>query len=108
MPTDCRDDMTSGEFDRPRSREFSRLDAPAHTYLDYTDAGLYPESLIRRHSELLFADVFGNPHSANPTSVGATELLERCRRHVLTFFSASPDEYAVVFTANASQALSSS
>jgi selenocysteine lyase/cysteine desulfurase len=32
-------------------------------------------------------------------------LVERTRRHVLRFFNAAADEYAVIFTANASQAL---
>lgn len=35
----------------------------------------------------------------------STDLLERCRRHVLTFFNASPDEYVPVLTANASGAI---
>jgi selenocysteine lyase/cysteine desulfurase len=88
-----------------RRREYSRLDTGRAVYLDYTGAGLYPESLITRHSQLLAAEVFGNPHSASPTSVRSTALFERCRERVLSFFNASPDEYAVVFTANATQAL---
>ncbi len=88
-----------------REREYSRLDAGGDVYLDYTGAGLYPESLVSRHLELLAREVLGNPHSENPTSARATARLERCRSHVLSFFNASPDEYAVVFTANASQAL---
>jgi molybdenum cofactor sulfurtransferase len=88
-----------------RRREYSRLDAARDVYLDYTGAGLYPESLISRHSQILASQVFGNPHSDSPASVRSTTLLEQCRRHVLSFFNASPDEYAVAFTANASQAL---
>jgi selenocysteine lyase/cysteine desulfurase len=88
-----------------RCREYSRLDAGRAIYLDYTGAGLYPQSLITRHSQVLAAQVFGNPHSGSPTSLRSTALLERCRQRVLTFFDASPDEYAVIFTANASQAL---
>ena len=34
-----------------------------------------------------------------------TELVEQARAFVLTFFQASPDEYTVIFTANASHAL---
>jgi molybdenum cofactor sulfurtransferase len=34
-----------------------------------------------------------------------TELVERARTSVLDFFQASPDEYAVIFTSNASHAL---
>jgi selenocysteine lyase/cysteine desulfurase len=49
--------------------------------------------------------VFGNPHSTNPTSLLATGFVERARRAVLGFFNASPEEWAVIFTSNASQAL---
>jgi len=55
--------------------------------------------------DLLLHQVLGNPHSSNPTSSVATAMAERCRRHVLDFFGASPEHYAVIFTANASQAL---
>ena len=49
--------------------------------------------------------MFGNPHSGKPGLAASTELADRARRHVLRHFHASPDEYAVVFTANASGAL---
>ncbi len=88
-----------------RAAEFARLDARGHVYLDYTGAGLYAESQVRRHAEVLAGEVFGNPHSFNPTSGLATELVERTRERVLSFFNASPDEYCVAFTANASHAL---
>jgi molybdenum cofactor sulfurtransferase len=92
-------------LDELRDREFSRLDRLDHAYLDYTGSGLYAESQVRRHADLLLGHVFGNPHSINPTSSASTEAVERCRHRVLGFFGADPDEYAVVFTANASQAL---
>jgi selenocysteine lyase/cysteine desulfurase len=88
-----------------RSREFARLDRSNHVYLDYTGGGLYAESQIREHAELLAAGIYGNPHSFNPTSIAATELVERARAHVLEFFNASPDEYVVIFTQNATSAL---
>jgi molybdenum cofactor sulfurtransferase len=97
-------DETSA-LDDLRRREFGRLDALGHVYLDYTGSGLYGESQVRRHSELLLGHVFGNPHSANPASVASTRMVERTRSRVLEFFGADPDEYAVVFTANASHAL---
>jgi selenocysteine lyase/cysteine desulfurase len=54
---------------------------------------------------LLSENVFGNPHSRNPTSMAMTHLVERARAAVLEFFNASPDEYTAIFTANASGAL---
>jgi molybdenum cofactor sulfurtransferase len=92
-------------IDELRAREFARLDALHHVYLDYAGSGLYAASQVQRHSELLLTHVFGNPHSSNPTSTLSTQLVERCRGRVLDFFGADPDEYAVVFTANASHAL---
>jgi selenocysteine lyase/cysteine desulfurase len=55
--------------------------------------------------ELLLQHVFGNPHSTNPTSLAMTRLVEQARAYVLEFFKAPPDEYATIFTNNASGAL---
>ena len=41
----------------------------------------------------------------NPTSKVTTDLVEQARRAVLRFFNAPVDEWVVIFTANASQAL---
>jgi molybdenum cofactor sulfurtransferase len=93
------------DFNALREREFSRLDAEGHVYLDYTGSGLYAESQIRRHADLLTSSVFGNPHSRNPTSQAATRMVDRVRERLLAFFRADPDEYEVVFTLNATGAL---
>ncbi|MCK4538798.1 MAG: aminotransferase class V-fold PLP-dependent enzyme [Candidatus Krumholzibacteria bacterium] len=92
-------------LDELRKSEYSRLDAQEHIYLDYTGGGLYADRQIRQHSEFLMGNVLGNPHSSNPTSTFTTLRVEDCRRRVLEFFNASPDEYVPIFTANASQAL---
>jgi molybdenum cofactor sulfurtransferase len=92
-------------LDELRSSDFARLDAGGHVYLDYTGAGLYADSQLREHLELLQQNVFGNPHSLNPTSAAMTELVERARTAVLEFFRASPEEYVAIFTPNATGAL---
>jgi selenocysteine lyase/cysteine desulfurase len=92
-------------IDELRATEYARLDLGGHIYLDYTGGGLYAESQLRRHARLLSEHVFGNPHSSNPTSQAATQLVEHTREYVLKFFSADPDEYLVIFTPNASGAL---
>ena len=98
-------DWDGDAVDALRAREYARLDAQDQVYLDYTGGGLYAESQLREHLELLRSGVFGNPHSDSPTSRAATRLADDARRAVLAFFNASPDEYTVVFTANASAAL---
>ena len=96
---------TTHILDDLRSVEYARLDAGGHIYLDYTGGGLYADSQLRRHTKLLAEHVFGNPHSSNPTSQAATQLVEHAREYVLKFFNADPDEYLAIFTQNASGAL---
>lgn len=91
-------------LDELRAAEYRHLDAHGQTYLDYTGAGVAAAAQFRAHAERLTARCYGNPHSENPTSSASTELVERARAAVLAFFNASPDEYAVVFTPNASGA----
>ncbi len=92
-------------IDRLRENEYARLDDSGHVYLDYTGGGQYAESQLRSHHEWLSANVLGNPHSHNPSSLAATRYVEETRMAVHEFFSADEEEYDVVFTANASHAL---
>lgn len=97
--------LRTRSLDELRQREYQRLDAQGHAYLDYTGGGLYGDHQLQDHMALLQKGVFGNPHSSNPTSRAATDLDEQARHYVLKYFHASPDEYEVVFTQNASGAL---
>ncbi len=92
-------------IDELRRTQYARLDAGEHVYLDYTGGGLYAESQLQQHQQLLRQNVFGNPHSSNPTSLAATQFVEHAREYVLRFFNADPAEYDVIFTNNASGAL---
>lgn len=98
------------QLDTPRLEElrrsdYARLDASGQVYLDYTGSGLYADSQLSEHLALLRSNVFGNPHSLNPTSAAMTALVEQARASVLEFFHASPEEYVAIFTPNATGAL---
>lgn len=92
-------------LDDLRAREYPLLDGVGHVYLDYTAANLVPLSLVDRHVALVRDHLLGNPHSTNPVSALTTTFVAQARDSVLEFFNADPDEYVVVFTANATQAL---
>jgi molybdenum cofactor sulfurtransferase len=96
---------STASIDDLRATDYSRIDRCGQVYLDYTGGGLYADSQVKKHQALLLEGVFGNPHSSNPTSLAATELMENARAYVLKFFKADPDEYDIVFTPNASGAL---
>ena len=91
-------------LDRLRVTEYSYLDAGGHVYLDYTGAGLPAQAQLSAHADRMRGRCFGNPHSENPTSAASTELIERARLAVLAHFSAPPEEYAAIFTPNATGA----
>jgi selenocysteine lyase/cysteine desulfurase len=96
---------STAKLDTLRAQDYARLDATGQIYMDYTGGGLYAESQIRKHMELLATNVFGNPHSHNPTSQAMTCLVDEARAFVLEYFNASPEEYTAIFTQNASGAL---
>jgi len=91
-------------IDALRGSEYPRLDADGHVYLDYTGAGLFAESQVRDHAQLLTSGIFGNPHSASPASSRTTALVEQARRAVLDWFNAQGD-YTAIFTQNATAAI---
>jgi selenocysteine lyase/cysteine desulfurase len=93
------------DLDELRASDYARLDRCGQIYLDYTGGGMYAESQVRAHQKVLAENVFGNPHSSNPTSLAATRLIESTRAAILDFFHADPGEYIVIFTLNASGAL---
>lgn len=92
-------------LDDLRATEYARLDRLDQVYLDYTGGGLYADAQLRKHTDLLRNNVFGNPHSNNPTSLASTRQVNAARAAVLDYFNASADEYVVIFTLNASGAL---
>ena len=91
-------------LDDLRVREYGRLDAQGHAYLDYTGAALHADSQVAEHAAMLGKHVFGNPHSASPSSTATTHAVERTRAAILAYFNGSGD-YTAVFTLNASGAL---
>ncbi|MFV0318184.1 MAG: aminotransferase class V-fold PLP-dependent enzyme, partial [Microthrixaceae bacterium] len=95
--------LPTGQLGAMRASEFSHLDEGGHRYFDYTGAGIAARSQIDAAHELIVTHVLGNPHSQNPTSAPATDLVEEARRAVLEYFGAT--EHVCIFTPNASAAL---
>jgi molybdenum cofactor sulfurtransferase len=85
--------------------ECSLIQASDTTYLDHAGTTLYSRSLVEQFSKDLCSNLFGNPHSASPSSALSTERTERVRARVLEFFRADPEHFDVVFVANATAAI---
>jgi len=95
---------STAPLDALRAAQYGRLDASGTVYLDYTGGGLHADAQVREHASLLNEQVFGNPHSASPSSSAMTDAVERGRAKVLEYFHGT-GEYTAVFTLNASGAL---
>jgi selenocysteine lyase/cysteine desulfurase len=98
------DYRSTASLDELRRSEYSSLDEHDQVYLDYTGAGLFAQSQVRAHLDLLGEHILGNPHSASLSSSASTALVEGARRSVLAYFNAA-DDYTAIFTLNATAAL---
>ncbi len=98
-------EFDASRLDRLRATEYGRLDAQGQVYLDYTGGGLYAESQLSDHLDLLAAhgarqpalhqpDLRGDDRAGRARAHGGAALLQRVA-----------DEYCVVFTPNATGAL---
>ncbi|PGH04643.1 hypothetical protein AJ79_07040 [Helicocarpus griseus UAMH5409] len=87
------------EIEDIRDREYPSLRET--TYLDHAGTTPYATSLIDAFSRELKDNLFGNPHSASASSQLSTRRVDDARLRVLRFFNASPDDFDVVFVANA-------
>jgi len=92
-------------FDALRRREFARLDAHNHAYLDYTGSALYGASQVEEQTRLLADGIFGNPHSEHTPSRDSSALIETARRAVLAYFDVDESTHAICFVANVSAAI---
>jgi molybdenum cofactor sulfurtransferase len=53
----------------------------------------------------MITGLYGNPHSGSASSVLSTKIIDNVRLRVLQFMKADPEEFDVVFTANATAAI---
>lgn len=60
---------------------------------------------MTRFAEDISSSLYGNPHSASPSSQRTTQRIEEVRHRLLSFFKADPDHYDLVFVANATAAI---
>ncbi|KAF7294068.1 Cysteine desulfurase [Mycena kentingensis (nom. inval.)] len=92
-------------LDTLRRTDYARLESTGETYVDYMGGAIYPDSLVRVHTDFLTRNVLGNTHSVSNSSKLSLKCADEARAAVLSFFHASADDYAVIFTANATGAL---
>ena len=81
--------------------DFKLIYIPDTTYLDHAGTTLYAKSVLDRFSADMISNLYGNPHSVSTASQNTSKRVEEARLRLLDVFNASPDDYDVVFVANA-------
>uniref|UniRef100_A0A8C2KCT5 Molybdenum cofactor sulfurase n=1 Tax=Cyprinus carpio TaxID=7962 RepID=A0A8C2KCT5_CYPCA len=84
-------------------REFKRIKGV--TYLDHAGTTLFPESQIKGFYDDISRNVYGNPHSHNPSSRLTHDTVESVRYRILEHFNTCAEEYSVIFTSGCTAAL---
>ncbi|QIX01974.1 hypothetical protein AMS68_007491 [Peltaster fructicola] len=97
------DDMEPDGVEEFRDREYPQL--KGKTYLDHGGTTLYARSLVEEFSHDLIHNLYGNPHSASKPSALAGQRVDAVRERALRFFNADPEEFDLVFVANATAAI---
>ncbi|GIZ49256.1 hypothetical protein CKM354_001228800 [Cercospora kikuchii] len=87
-----------------RKTEYPMLKDDA-LYLDHAGTTLYSKTHLDRFHADMLANLYGNPHSASPSSQKSTLEVEDIRHEVLRWFDADPDVFDLVFTANTTAAI---
>ncbi|KAK5132553.1 hypothetical protein LTR08_008870 [Meristemomyces frigidus] len=101
------ENMPDGQYDtyieQMRKEQYPMLtDA---VYLDHAGTTPYSKRLMDRFHQDMMSNLFGNPHSASPSSQRSTQEIENVRIELLRFFRADPEHFDLVFTANATAAI---
>lgn len=105
LPADNMDDPMAYNTYIEEMRESQYPMLKDATYLDHAGTTLYSKALMDRFHIDMMSNLFGNPHSASPSSQQSTQLVEDVRLELLRFFKADPEEYDLVFTANVTAAI---
>ncbi|KAK7536740.1 pyridoxal phosphate-dependent transferase [Phyllosticta citricarpa] len=95
--------MYNPQVESLREREFPMLRDTV--YLDHAGTALYPKSLIERFAADMVSNLYGNPHSASTSSQRSTNRINDARLRLLQLFHANPDDFDVVFVANATSGI---
>ncbi|KAL7927395.1 PLP-dependent transferase [Trichoderma austrokoningii] len=70
-------------------------------YLDHAGTTLCSKSLMDSFAQEMTSVLYGNPHSGSLPSQQSTSKIDEGRIRLLKFFKADPEQYELVFVANA-------
>src|SRR5215467_3840757 len=76
-------------------------DAPDTLYLDNAGTAVPARSLMNKFNADILSGLWCNTHSSSTAAQRTSKKVEKIRLRLLNHFSANPDEFDLVFVANA-------
>lgn len=70
-------------------------------YLDHGGTAIPSKSLMERFSTSMISNLFANPHSTSLAAQNTSKKIEAIRLRLLNYFHADPEQFDLVFVANA-------
>ncbi|KAH9891388.1 pyridoxal phosphate-dependent transferase [Xylariomycetidae sp. FL2044] len=86
-----------------RRKEYPHMNDGA--YLDHSGATIYAKSTIESFARKLTTNLYGNPHSENSPAKLSGDVVDAVREKTLRYLGADPEEFDLVFVANATAAI---
>ncbi len=74
-------------------------------YLDHSGTTIYAKSVVDSFAQKMVANLYGNPHSANSPAKLSGDVVDQVRLKTLKFLGANPDDFDLIFVANATAAI---
>ncbi|KAI1126106.1 PLP-dependent transferase [Nemania abortiva] len=74
-------------------------------YLDHGGATIYARSTVEGFASKMVTGLYGNPHSENSPAKLSGDVVDQVREKMLNFFGASPEDFDLIFVANATAAV---
>ncbi|WPG98533.1 Hypothetical protein R9X50_00132500 [Acrodontium crateriforme] len=97
------EDMQPDDVEDFRDQEYPQL--VGKVYLDHGGTTLYAKSLVEEFSADLISNLYGNPHSESSPAALSGHRVDTIRERALRFFGADPEEFDLIFVANATAAI---
>ncbi|KAL7807210.1 PLP-dependent transferase [Trichoderma gracile] len=89
----------NSEVEAFRDEEYPMLQDSV--YLDHAGSTLCSKSLMDAFAKEMTSVLYGNPHSGSSPSQHSSSRIDQVRIRLLDFFKADPEQYDLVFVANA-------
>ncbi|KAK7752093.1 hypothetical protein SLS62_006059 [Diatrype stigma] len=86
-----------------RQREYPHMNNGV--YLDHSGTTIYAKSAVDSFAQKMVANLYGNPHSENSPAKLSGDVVDEVRLSTLRFLGADPNDFDLVFVANATAAV---